>query len=129
MQDYTIGKLYVNGKYLCDTLEDPVRDINKNGKFDGNEVKIPGNTAIPYGTYDMTLSMSPKFKRILPLVENVNSFIGIRIHAGNSTKDTEGCILPGLNKIKGQVTHSKFYEQEIINLMKNFQGKITLEIV
>ena len=126
---YTIGKLYINDKYLCDMLEDPVRDLNKNGKFDNGEKKIYGNTAIPYGIYDVVLSMSPKFKRILPLICGVNSFEGIRIHAGNSTKDTEGCLLPGLNKEKGKVLNSKFYEQEIINYMKNFKGRITLEIV
>ena len=62
--DYTIGRLYVNGKFYCNTLEDTVRDINKNGIFDAGEVKIYGKTAIPYGTYEITLDVvSPKFSK------------------------------------------------------------------
>ena len=54
---YTIGKLYIDDKYFCDTLEDTVRDLNKNGKFDNGEEKIKGKTAIPYGTYEITTNV------------------------------------------------------------------------
>lgn len=73
-KDYTIGKLFINGEYFCDTLEDTVRPEGE---------KILGKTAIPYGTYDIILTMSPKFKRILPLLLNVPNFEGVRIHSGN----------------------------------------------
>ena len=59
---YTIGKMYIDGDYFCDTLEDRVRDINKNGKFDNGEVKVAGETAIPYGRYQVVVTMSPRFK-------------------------------------------------------------------
>lgn len=110
---YTIGKLYIDGSYFCDTLEDKVRDLNKNGKFDNGEVKIYGETAIPYGTYKISVTYSPKFKRDLPLLENVPNFEGIRIHRGNTAKDTSGCILLGENKEKGKVLNSTPYELKI----------------
>ena len=92
---YTIGHMYIDGKYVCDTLEDTVRDLNKNGKFDNGEVKIKGQTAIPYGTCEVIWNYSPRFKRYTPRLLNVNSFDGVLIHAGNTAKDTEGCILLG----------------------------------
>ena len=64
--DYTEGKLYLNGVYYCDTLEDPNRDLNKNGVFDNGEQKVYGNTCIPYGTYKVILNESPRFIRVLP---------------------------------------------------------------
>lgn len=114
-EDYTIGSLFINGEYLCDTLEDKVRDHNKDGDLeDPGEGKVPTKTAIPYGRYKVRLTMSPKFKRLLPLVLNVQHFTGIRIHRGSTAKNTHGCILPGENKKKGQVLHSDKYEMLII---------------
>lgn len=126
---YTIGHLYVNGKYFCDTLEDPCRDLNQNGKFDNGEHKVYGNTAIPFSTYKVKLTYSPKFNRLLPLVLGVSEFEGIRIHAGNTVKDTEGCILPGENKEKGKVLNSKFYENKLVELFKQYENVGELEIV
>lgn len=85
-ETFTIGELYVNDEYLCDTLEDKVRP-------DGE--KVYGKTAIPAGTYEVKLTYSPRFKQILPELLNVPNFTGIRIHKGNSSKDTEGCVLVG----------------------------------
>ena len=117
--DYTIGSLSINGVYLCDTIEDKVRDTNKDGDLlDEGEQKVFGETAIPYGTYEIELSVSPKFKRLLPLVLDVKHFTGIRIHRGNTAKDSHGCILPGENKIKGKVINSTKYEITIIARMK-----------
>lgn len=101
--DYTIGHLYIDGQYFCDTLEDTVRDLTR-------EKKIPGQTAIPAGTYHVLVTYSPKFKRKLPILVNVPMFTGIRIHRGNTAKDTEGCILVGKNTEKGKVTGSTDYE-------------------
>lgn len=84
--EFTIGELSVNGEYLCDTLEDQVRP-------DGE--KVMHETAIPAGTYKVILSYSPTFKKILPEILNVPGFSGIRIHTGNSDKNTSGCILVG----------------------------------
>ena len=117
---YTIGHMYIDGKFVCDTLEDKVRDSNKNGKFDNGEVKIPNETAIPYGTYNVTMNLqSPKYSNYIkypyvkkynaymPRLQNVPSFEGILIHAGNTAEHTSGCILVGENKVKGQVVNSQ----------------------
>lgn len=94
--EYTIGKLYIDGAYFCDTLEDTVR-----------AEKIAGKTAIPAGKYKVKKTMSPRFKTVLPEILNVPNFTGVRIHSGNTAKDTDGCLLLGLNKTKGAVLCSK----------------------
>lgn len=94
--NYTIGRLYIDGSYFCDTLEDCVRDE-----------KIYGKTAIPKGVYVVSITYSQRFKRLLPLLENVPNFSGIRIHPGNTAEDTHGCILVGKNDKKGRVSASK----------------------
>lgn len=127
-ETYTIGKLYIDGVYQCDTLEDKVIDVDKSGKFDGQEKKVYGESAIPYGKYDVIITLSPRFRRWLPELKNVPHFENIRIHSGNTVEDTHGCILIGQNKIKGQVVNSRITE---IELMKRLKGKtdITIEIV
>ena len=95
--EYTIGKLYIDGHYLCDTLEDTVR----------NGIKIAGKTAIPAGKYKVKKTMSPRFKKILPEILNVPGFSGVRIHNGNTADDSSGCVLLGLNKVKGTVLDSQ----------------------
>ena len=117
-EQYTVGKLFINGVYFCDTLEDVVRDINKNGIFDGKETKIKGETAIPYGMYEVIVTVSPRFKRELPRLLNVPNFEGILIHSGNYAKDTEGCILVGENKVKGGLINSRKYSVELVNHIK-----------
>jgi len=116
--DYTIGILSVDNQYLCDTIEDKVRDLNHDGDLlDDDEKKVYGETAIPFGLYQVELSMSPKFKRLLPLVLDVKHFTGIRIHRGNTAKDSHGCILPGENKVKGMVINSAKYERKIVSMI------------
>ena len=117
--EYTIGKLYVDGKYVCDTIEDTVRDLDKDGKFANGEVKIPGKTAIPYGRYEITMKVkSPKYSNFtkyswakkydgyLPRLLNVPHFDGVLIHVGNSALDSEACVLVGENKVVGKVINS-----------------------
>lgn len=128
---YTIGKLYVNDTYFCDTLEDKVRDLNKDGKFDNGEVKVYGETAIPYGTYEVIVNYSNHFKRNLPILLNVPSYEGVRIHRGNTPKDTLGCILLGENKKKGEVLNSTPYEISLTKILTKAQSdkdKITITI-
>lgn len=119
---YTIGKLYINGQYFCDTLEDKVR---KDG------VKVYGETAIPKGIYNVIVNMSNRFKRFLPLLLNVPMFEGIRIHAGNTKEDTHGCILLGENKKVGELINSKKYADKLTQMLLDYQktgGKITIKI-
>jgi len=116
--DYTIGDLFIDGLLLCQTIEDKVRDTNTDGDLDDEgEEKVFGETAIPYGRYNMDLTMSPKFKRLLPIILNVPHFTGIRVHRGNTAKDSHGCILPGENKEKGKVLNSTKYELLIVERM------------
>lgn len=129
--EYTIGNLYVNGEFYCNILEDTVRDLNKNGTFDCGELKIKGHTAIPYGEYEIKVTYSPKFKRNLPLLLNVKHFEGIRIHRGNSNRDSSGCLLPGENTKKGMVLNSTKYELELTRMIEecNKKGeKVTIKI-
>ena len=130
---YTIGKLYINDIYFCDTLEDKVRDLNKDGDLDDiGEGKIYGETAIPYGIYKIVITYSPKYKRYMPLLLNVKGFEGIRIHPGNDNGDTEGCLLVGENKVKGKVINSKVTYDKLYLLLKEiFDNKeeIHIEII
>lgn len=129
---YTIGKMYIDEQYFCDTLEDFNRDINHNGIFDNNEKKIYGETAIPFGTYEVIVNYSNKFKRELPLLLNVPYFEGIRIHRGNTSKDTLGCILVGENKKIGMVLNSAPYEIKLTSLIKQELkkgNKVYIEII
>lgn len=131
-ENYTIGRLYVNGKFFCNTLEDTVRDINRNGIFDCGELKISGHTAIPYGEYEIIVNYSPRFKRELPRLLNVPHFEGILIHRGNTHKDSSGCILVGENTKVGMVLNSTKYEEELTKIFKAAQmrkEKITIKIV
>lgn len=105
---YTIGMLYIDGALCCNTLEDRVREIAADGSG-----KIRGITAIPAGEYKVVVTYSPKFRRKLPLLVGVPHFDGIRIHAGNTADDTEGCILVGRNTARGRLTESRRYEKEI----------------
>lgn len=92
----TIGKLYLNDIFICDTLEDVCRDINRDGDLnDVGETKVYGETAIPSGTYKFIINMSPRFKKLLPRLQNVPGYDGVLIHSGNFAKDTHGCILVG----------------------------------
>ena len=127
---YTIGKLYIDNVYFCDTIEDTVRDTNKSGKFDNGEQKIKGKTAIPYGTYEIKWTYSPRFKKYTPQLMNVPSFEGIRIHAGNTSADTEGCLILGKNKQVGKVLNSRATINKFYPIIKEAcsNGKVTIEI-
>lgn len=130
-KDYTIGHLYINGVYVCDTLEDAVRDT-----------KIYGKTAIPYGTYKITMDVvSPRFKDRswakpyggkLPRLIDVPNYEGVLIHVGNTAEDTSGCLLVGINNVVGKVTESTttFYKlmDDYLIPAKNRNENITITI-
>lgn len=127
-ETYTIGKLYIDGVYFCDTLEDKVRDLNKDGDLDDiGEGKVYGESAIGYGIYKVVLTMSNRFKRLLPIIVDVKGFEGVRIHAGNKAADTLGCILVGINSTKGGLTVSRVHEDKLVSILKKYKT-ITLEI-
>ena len=122
-KDYTIGRLFIDGEYFCDTLEDPVRQL------DSADDKIYSKTAIPTGKYKVSMSIvSPKYSirksynwcgGRLPRLIDVPFFEGILIHSGNTPDHTAGCILVGENKVKGQVINS-------MNTLKNLWVKLNV---
>lgn len=117
--NYTIGKLYINNEYFCDTLEDTDRGLTNDMDLEKiQELKKPTITAIPKGTYPVIITYSPRFKQYMPLLMNVKGFDGIRIHSGNEHKDTSGCILVGENKVKGKVINSKVTYTKLYNIIK-----------
>ena len=130
---YTIGKMYLDSKYFCDTLEDTDRNISQYTPLDTiKKVKLPNNTAIPTGTYKVIVNVSPKFKRLLPRLLNVPGFDGVLIHRGNTDKDTSGCILIGENKVVGKVINSTGYETKLVSILNKAQDNkenITIEIM
>ena len=125
---YTIGKLFVDSEYFCDTLEDTDRLDEGMSLDEIKKLKQPGQTAIPEGTYKVIVNVSPKFKRLLPRLLNVPGYDGVLIHRGNTAKDTAGCILVGENKKVGMVLNSTYYEERLVELLKH-DNNISIEIV
>lgn len=127
--NYTIGKLYIDGKYFCDTLEDKDRGLTQSmNEAEILKIKVKGQTAIPTGKYKIDMNtVSPRFgnsswaklyKGIVPRLINVPGYSGILIHPGNTSSDTSGCILLGQNKVVGQVINSQI-------TWKAFMQKVT----
>lgn len=120
--NYTIGRLYINSIFQCFTLEDKTREPG---------VKVAGETAIPYGTYKVVKDMSSRFGKMMPHILNVMGFEGVRIHSGNTDKDTEGCILLGETWAggdfigKSQVAFAEFDEKFTKGLLN---GVVTITI-
>lgn len=131
-KEYTIGKLYAREKvldeystgemltYLCDTLEPKWRDYAHGAN------KVKGKSAIPEGRYPVVITKSKKFGMWLPLLLGIPRFEGIRIHAGNTVADTEGCILVGENLKKGMVLNSnkclKRVKEKIVEAKETGEG-------
>ena len=136
---YTIGKLYIDGQYFCDTLEDTDRGMKQSDAYAANKrKKVKGETAIPTGRYQVTLNVqSERFKNkqqykfcdgYLPRLINVPCFEGVLIHIGNTERDTEGCILVGANKVVGQVINSTPTFKKLYERLKTANGLIFIKI-
>lgn len=143
-QSYTISNLYIDGKWFCNCLEDADRGLDNSMSEDMiRTLKKPSITAIPRGNYEITLDVvSPKYSKVqfykdvcngkVPRLKNVKGFDGILIHAGNTDKDSSGCLLVGQNKVKGQVVNSKETFKQLYKLLqdgKNRGEKITIKIL
>ena len=95
-EDYTMGRLFIDGMYFCDTLEDKDRGLHQNDPLeDIKATKVYGQTAIPKGTYNVTYDWSNHFQQFMPHIDDVPGFEGILIHGGNKVEDTFGCVLVG----------------------------------
>ena len=136
---YTIGKMYIDGQYICDTLEDADRGLNQNMSLkEINNKKVYGETAVPTRTYKVDMNtVSPKFKSRtwakpyggkLPRLVLVPGYDGVLIHPGNKAEDTLGCILVGENKAVGQVLNSQVTFKKIMSILtKGTNITITIE--
>lgn len=136
---YTIGHLYVDGKYVCDTVEDRDRGLSQSLPISVNLAKKrKAMTAIPTGKYRLTLEVqSPKYSKFksyewcngyLPRLINVPAFTGILIHAGNSAADSAGCILVGENKAVGKVLNSMATLKKLYEILKSAKDLIYITI-
>lgn len=127
---YTIGKLYIDNEFFCNTLEDKDRGLNNKMSLEEvKKIKKPGITAIPTGTYNIRMNVvSPKYSKNswylnncngsrMPRLDNVIGYQGVLIHPGNTDADSEGCILVGKNDVKGKVTKSKDYFLQLYKLL------------
>ncbi len=116
----TIGELLINGEHQCYTLEDVDRGLMKTtslGVIKRN--KVYGKTAIPAGRYEVRITFSNRFQKLMPQIMDVPGFEGIRIHPGNTDADTEGCVLPGYTTGPDFIGNSrKAYEHIMYFLQK-----------
>lgn len=139
-ESYTIGHLYADGKYICDTIEDADRGLAQNMlEYQIRDIKVKAQTAIPTGTYLITLDIvSQKFKKYsyydnfcngkLPRLLNVKGFDGILIHKGNTQNDSAGCIIVGYNKVKGKVINSQQAFEKLYKILEQDKDNITITI-
>ncbi len=137
---YTVGHLYIDGKYFCDTIEDVDRGLLDSMPLSEIKAKkIPSKTAIPRGTYKITLDVvSPKYskrdyyikvcKGKVPRILNVKGFEGILLHTGNSEESSAGCIILGENKVKGKVINSRVTFEKFYKELLKDKDNITIEI-
>lgn len=136
---YTIGHLYIDGEYFCDTLEDKDRGLRQDYSVEVNrKLKKAGETAIPTGRYQVTLSVkSPRFSQkeayrfcngYLPRLINVPAFDGVLIHIGNTAKDSAGCILVGYNRAVGKVLDSAATFHRLYERLEKAKGNIWITV-
>ena len=127
----TIGRLYLDEHFLMYTLEDKDRSICSDTPLDEiARVKVQNETAIPYGTYEIRMTYSNRFKKLMPELIDVPGFTGIRIHPGNNRKDTAGCILPGLVNAGDKLVNSKLAYANVITVITEAlkRGKLFITI-
>ena len=139
---YTIGKLYIDGKYFCDTLEDTDRGLSQKDTLQQiKQKKIKDQTAIPTGTYKVSMNVvSPRYSNFskykyvrqfnakMPRLLNVPGYEGVLIHPANTSKDTSGCLLVGQNKVVGKVINSQVTWIALMNVLLKDKNNITITI-
>ena len=129
-ETYTVGKVIIDGKRFCESMEDKDRGLTQDmSEEEIKRVKVYGETAIPTGVYTVKMTYSQKYKRKMPEVLNVPGYSGIRIHSGNTAKESLGCILLGRNTKVGMITESRKMCQEFERLLKAAGGECKLTIV
>lgn len=138
---YTIGKLYIDGKYFCDTIEDKDRGLKQTDSLlKIKATKVMHETAIPTGTYKVDMNTvspkysMPKYKYVkafgskMPRLVNVPGYSGVLIHAGNTAADSSGCILVGENKVVGKVINSQATWTRLMKVLLTDKDNIKITI-
>lgn len=120
-QSYTIGRFYVDGTYMCNTMEPTRRDLS-------TEAKVTGKTAIPEGTYLVDMSWSSKMRGRRPFIIGVPHFQGVMIHEGNIPSQTAGCILLGENSVRGMLKNSRLYVNKVCRMIEEaeYRGEVVM---
>lgn len=117
-EESTIGALTHLGVHICYTLEDVDRGLVSSMSADEiKKIKVHGKTAIPTGRYEVVITQSVRFKKLMPLLKDVPGFIGIRMHSGNTAKDTEGCPLVGRKKGTNAIYESKLAYFDVFGII------------
>lgn len=122
VKECTFGNLYADDSWQCFTLEDKDRYLEK------GYPKVPRETAIPRGTYRLVLDWSNRFNRIMPHILDVPQFKGVRIHSGNTTDDTEGCILVGYKVGITSIAESQKAFYQLFNKLQSCKEPMTIEV-
>ena len=129
-KDYCIGDLYIDGVWFCNVLEDTDRGLkDEMTEKEILKLKVKGETAIPTGIYHVYLTYSPKYKKQMPLIDGVKGYSGIRIHSGNTSKDTEGCLIVGKNKEVGKVLESRKTYNALFKQLVSTKERIIIDIM
>ena len=132
-QGFTISRLYIDGKIFCHILEDEDRGLMQGMSVaEIARIKVAGRTAIPVGDYKIILQWSPRFRKVLPTILNVKGYSGVRMHAGNTSKNTDGCPLFGdadEDNIRDWVSNSRKRFNEFFQTLKTAGGEANLHIV
>lgn len=122
---YTISRVFIDGERYgdgtnwCNALEDTDRALHANMSLSEiQSIKIPGETAIPRGVYEVSVTYSPKFRKYMPILLDVPGYSCVRIHSGNTDRDTEGCILLGVNDAVGRVSDSRYWYGRVFALIQ-----------
>lgn len=130
-ETYTEGRMSIDGHYECDTLEDKVRDLDRDGDLnEPGEKKVYGETAIPYGRYRLVVDWSPAFGKKMIHVLDVKEFTGIRFHAGLTVKHTKGCVLVGHKHADGELApgFDYGYYVDLVEAWNNQGGNVWLTV-
>lgn len=123
-EEYTIGNVFVDGKWFSNSLEDKDRGLTDDMTLSQiKKIKVYSETAIPYGRYEVKSYFWPKYRKVYPWLQNVKGFAGILIHAGKKADHTSGCLLLGENKIKGGLINGEKYVRKLTEMVQECEER------
>ena len=123
-EEYTIGKMFLDGEYFCDTLEDTFRGLDQKMTLSQlKKLKVFGKTAIPTGRYEVVSYYWAKYQKVYPWLQEVPAYTGVLIHKGQNHTHTDGCILVGENKIKGGLINGEPYVRKLTKMIQECEKR------